>query len=197
MIVLVTGHNGYLMRHLLPHINGCIIHYDGDVRTKKKYSGIDMIIHFASPSDSEDFKDEKKMRETIIEGTKNLLEIAIENDAFFVYASSQAVAEQTDLYGKLKFEAEQIIKANHLKHNILRIPRVYSKDKNKGLIGKLKESLVSDIDKDKIIEFILIEDFIKYTLKHLTKRGISEYFNFHVDYQHKSIKEIEKMFKLN
>ena len=89
MRILVTGFNGYLANELIRNLfRHDIVLYRHDVRDLHMYSDIDMILHFASPSDNEEFNDTHKTSTTIIDGTINMVKIAQTNKCKLVYAST-------------------------------------------------------------------------------------------------------------
>ena len=179
MNTLVTGHSGYLCGSLMKHIPGNIIKYTGDVRSYKQYSDIDTVIHFAGPSDTFDFSDRKKTVTTIVDGTINLLKIAKLNSAKFVFASTMGVYHTAtdDLYGSCKLAMEQYIKNTHNDYIILRIPRVYSKCRSKGLMKKIRRNMIPLHDHNKIIEYITLQEFIDQTKNILYKQNIIHEYN--------------------
>jgi nucleoside-diphosphate-sugar epimerase len=173
--ILVTGGRGYLASNLIKNIShdNNIILFEGDVRHKKKYSDIDLILHFASPSDRVDFLDVARTSSTIIEGTINILNIARANNCRFVFASTLGVCYlDTDcIYTISKLAMEKYITSMYNNYVILRIPRVYSKCRRKGLIKQLRDGTVPHTDYDKHIEYITVDDFVNQTKPILFTHG--------------------------
>jgi nucleoside-diphosphate-sugar epimerase len=194
MRILVTGHQGFLMQSLIPKLEEVneVIYQNGDVRNKKSITEyIDMVIHFASPSDSFEFEDKKKTAQTIIDGTINMLDIAREHNAHFVYASSGAMFSPFENpYGLYKRAMSQYIEDTYDKYTILVIPRVYGVNKTKGLMKKLREDLVPEEDMDTMIEFWDIDDWVEYTLKYMLNQG---YLHYHSG-RKESIKTIKELY---
>lgn len=142
--IIVSGGHGYLLTHVLPYLNNNIIHVS-DVYCYQDFLNVDMVIHFASPSDREDFK-KPYMHKTMIDGTINMVDLAKRNGAHFVFASTMGVHTLENDYCIFKYAMEKYIQKELNSYSILRIPRVYSKDRNKGLIKQIKENSISQID---------------------------------------------------
>ena len=189
--ILVTGESGYLATALIKQLkNNNIISFNGDVREYKAFSNIDMVLHFASPSDGFEFKDKQRTASTIIKGTVNLLEVAKYNDAKFVFASTMGVYRPAidDIYCTCKLAMENYIKSVYNNYIVLRIPRVYSKCRQKGLMRQIKENLIPERDMKKRIEFITLSDFIAQTLSVLDMTNIIHEYSIT---QRKTIQEIK------
>lgn len=186
--IVTTGENGYLLKHLLLEMN---IISSRSFKAKHNYSNIDIILHFASPSDSEGFKDEKRLYDANITLTLELIKLAKLSNAKLVFASTMGVHNPNNLYCNLKFQAEQLIKDNLKDYLIIRIPRVYSKDRNKGLIRDIKENKISSEDYNKEIEFADIQDFKSFFDRIINYRGTIDYSGV---LQKLSIKEIKEKY---
>lgn len=187
MSTVVTGfERGYLGRALLPHLGENIIHY-GDVLRKHQTSeilnDINTVYHFAGPSDDFDFSDSEKTASTIIEGTIRMLKIARKSDARFIFASTMGVynPSMNDVYCTCKLAMENYIRSVYNNYIILRIPRVYSRCRQKGLMRKLRDNLIPDKDMTNQVEFITLKDFVDQTLsvlncvQHLPVEIVHEY----------------------
>lgn len=174
--VLLTGERGYLLNNLLPFLEANFDKIitlkagedisDKDLMNEIKYKNenIDCIIHFASPSDSNDFANKQRTCSTMIDGTINLVDIAVYHNSKFIFASSKAVNEVNHSidndYAKFKMAMECYITSFLDKVLILRIPRVYSKGRNKGLIKKLKDgTFIGDLNQ-KIDEVLFLDSFV-------------------------------------
>lgn len=167
--VLITGSRGYLASSLVKSLS---MKYNveccqQDIRyittSERKY---DTVIHFAGPSDDEDFKDKFKVSTTMINGTMNMLDVASRNNSMFVFASSLGV-EQDDLhkpYIIYKLAMENYIKSVYNNYVILRIPRVYSKCRTKGLMRKLRNDTVPKADMPNIVEYLPLSKFVEQTI---------------------------------
>lgn len=103
------------------------------------------------------------------------LKICQEHKIKFVYASSYAVLYDDDLYSKVKSEHEEYIKANLKNYLILRIPRVYDKSRNAGLLKLLKENKVPGKDMKKEIQYITLPMFLNFIETCSNSKGIVNY----------------------
>jgi len=194
MVNVFTGaEKGFLGSNLKKEINGWNVDY-GDILVDNFYlpSKIDNVFHFAGPSDDFDFADEAKTIQTIINGTINVLNLAKKNNSKFIFASTLGVETPTEnIYCMSKFLIEEYIKNNYDNWIILRIPRVYDRTRNKGLMKKLRLDLVPQKDMTNQIEFLTLFDFIEQTLKVVNERNIVyNYNNLRFD----SIKNIKKLY---
>ena len=72
---------------------------------------------------------------------------------------------------------EEYIKNTYDNYIILRIPRVYDKKRNKGLMKKLKLNLVAEKDMGKKIEYTTLKNFIDQTLLVVNQRNIVYNYN--------------------
>ena len=192
-VVFITGGRGYLaggLYNILCDTENCRIHH-GDVRQSVHYQDISTILHFASPSEHPEFLDRSRTRSTIINGTLNMLELAKQNDAKFVFASTMGVCDvQPDnIYTSCKLKMENYIKSVYNNYIILRIPRVYSKCRKKGLMRRIRDNTVPEADMDRMIEFITLDDFIVQTLPVLPKCNITHEYEIT---QRRSIREIKQ-----
>ena len=59
---------------------------------------------------------------------------------------------------------ENYIKAVHSNSTILRIPRVYSKCRKKGLMKKLRNNEVPEEDMNKVVQYVTLDEFVDQTL---------------------------------
>jgi nucleoside-diphosphate-sugar epimerase len=166
MNILITGARGYLGSSIIEGLSGHdIIEFSGDVRYVKTFEKIDMVYHFAGPSDRCDFKDKYKTTTTIIDGTINMVRLTKEHDATLVFASTMGVHtyDINDMYCSCKRAMEHYIQSNLKKYYILRIPRVYSKCRQKGLMKQLRNDTVPDRDMNKSVQFLPLDLFVNQT----------------------------------
>lgn len=192
MRILVTGFNGYLANELIRNLSRHdIVLYRHDVRDLHMYSDIDMILHFASPSDNEEFNDIHKTSTTIIDGTINMVKIAQANKCKIVYASTMGVYNPllTDTYCICKAAMDNYIRSVYNNYIILRIPRVYSKCRKKGLMKQIKNKSIPESDYNNVIKFISLESFVQQTLPVLTNHNQVLEYDVNMSM---SIREIEQ-----
>lgn len=197
MNILITGARGYLGSSIIDGLsNHNIIEFSGDVRYVKAYEKIDTIYHFAGPSDRCDFKDKYKTATTIIDGTINMVRLAKEHDAALVFASTMGVHtyDVHDMYCSCKRAMEHYIESILTKYHILRIPRVYSKSRKKGLMRQLRYKSVRPQDMNNVVQFLPLNSFVKQTHEIVDSGlyGIHEYTGLVSD----TIKGIQKRYEL-
>ena len=171
--VLITGERGFLLRNCKFLFKDCNVQY---YKPNTKYYDIDTIVHFASPSDTFEFKDKLKLSKSMIDLTIELIKLAQELDAKFIFASSMAAEYLDNDYGINKKAMEQYIESYLSDYLILRIPRVYGIDKDKGLMKKIRLNEISEFDlKNQTVEYIDIEDFKMWFTNVINKTGIQKY----------------------
>ena len=193
--ILITGHDGFLIGGLSEYLHNKYNVYklDCDVRDDitSVYNNIQIVIHFASPSDDIEFKDKNKTVTTIVDGTINLLNLASKLNAKFVFASTLGVTvhDPDNIYTTTKLAMEHYIVNTYNNYVILRIPRVYDKTRKKGLMRKIRNNLISDSDMNKTVDYITLDCFVEQT-KHALSLCNSIY-NYNITYN-KTIKDIKK-----
>ena len=133
-INMFTGaEKGFLASNIKKRIKG--VNYDyGDVLLYKEYNHINKIFHFAGPSDDFDFNNSKKVVDVIVNGTINMLQLAKQTNAKFIFASTKGVETPNNVYCYSKLLMEKYIQDNYNNWIILRIPRVYDKTRKKGVM---------------------------------------------------------------
>ena len=194
--ILVTGERGYLASGLINRLEeyNTIIPYGFDVREYYVYHEVNpptMILHFGSPSDVLEFQDSDKTSSTIIQGTINMIRLCRKSNTKIVFASTMGVYDSSmdNVYTTSKLAMENYIKSVYNNYIILRIPRVYSKCREKGLMRQIRDNTISVEDMDKEIEYITLQDFVDQTLPILIQTNIThEYKITHK----KSIREIKQ-----
>lgn len=137
---------------------------------------------YYTPIDCKTFSDFRKFI-----GSTILLALMTISNRRIVYYSSEAVTEEKGLYSFFKKIHERLLRKSDL---ILRIPRVYSKDRNKGLIKILKDKKYKG-SKNTKIKYITDSDFRDFYLRNLDKEGIVKYDS---TYRVNTVKEIEELF---
>lgn len=185
---------GYLSRSIVSEISSTvnITYYPNDIRTITPIGDqIDTIMHFASPSDVYDFNDKEKVVTTIVDGTINMINIAKEHHAKLIFASTMGVyeGELSDIYTTSKLAMENYIKSVYNNYIILRIPRVYSKCRKKGLMRQIRDNTIPAGDMDNIISYITLQDFVDQTLPILRHTNITHEYEIK---HKKSIREIKQ-----
>ena len=171
--VLITGERGFLLRNCKFLFKDCNVQY---YKPNTQYYDIDTIVHFASPSDTFEFKDKLKLSKSMIDLSIDLIKLAQELDAKFIFASSMAAEYLDNDYGINKKAMEQYIESYLSDYLILRIPRVYGVDKDKGLMKKIRLNEISKFDlKNQTVEYIDIEDFKMWFTNVINKSGIQKY----------------------
>jgi nucleoside-diphosphate-sugar epimerase len=176
--ILVSGYSGFLLSNLIPffHNSNSIIFFDSN--SNYDLIDIDIIVHFASPSDDFDFSNRKRTAFSMIDDSLFLCNLALSKNAKFIFASSLAVNSISNSYSIYKLAIETYIKDIGLEYIILRIPRVYDKTRKKGLMKKLSLGLVPLSDMNNIISFISLDSFIIQTLFALNSCSFSFIFNY-------------------
>tara|TARA_R110000787_G_C13211833_1_gene425231 strand:+ start:113 stop:682 length:570 start_codon:yes stop_codon:yes gene_type:complete len=169
---MFTGaEKGFLASNIKKRIKG--VNYDyGDVLLYKEYNHINKIFHFAGPSDDFDFNNSKKVVDVIVNGTINMLQLAKQTNAKFIFASTKGVETPNNVYCYSKLLMEKYIQDNYNNWIILRIPRVYDKTRKKGLMKKIRLNLIPQDHMDRKIEFLTLDQFIQQTLKVDNQRNI-------------------------
>jgi nucleoside-diphosphate-sugar epimerase len=188
--IFTGAERGFLASNLKKHIKGANINY-GNVLLSKQYDNIDKIFHFAGPSDDFDFEDSETVVDVIVNGTINMLQLAKQTNAKFIFASTKGVETPNNVYCYSKLLMEKYIQNNYDNYIILRIPRVYDKTRKKGLMKKLRLNLVPEKDMNNQIEFLTLNNFIEQTLKVVNSENIVyNYKDLHCD----TIANIKKLY---
>lgn len=104
-----------------------------------------------------------------------------------VYYSSGAVEVEDSWYAFFKKLHERMLRKSDL---ILRIPHVYSSDRDKGLIKVLKDGTFKG-DKDITLEYITDDEFREFFIRNVDKEGI---VNYDGEYHKDTIFDIERKF---
>ena len=184
--VLTTGSSGFLLRNTLPDYDWEIIPYEYGTN----YNNIDLIVHFGGPSDALDFQNKIGMAISMINVTLKLVTESLHNDCKMIYASSLGAVFLENEYDIYKRSMEQYIETMVSDHLILRIPRVYGSDRDKGLMRQIRECKIKDEDWGKPIQYIEIEDFKVWFSEILNKNGIKCYNKMMWNRTIKQIKEL-------
>ena len=175
--VFVFGENSWLFNNI-----------SNNFKIVNEYDHIDMVVHFASPSDWEGFSDKPRLAETL-EITIKAVKMALQNKCKLIFASSEAVNYMDNEYAVYKKASEQYIQAFLDDYLILRIPRVYGSTRQKGLMKKIRANDIKDYIAT--VEYIDIKDFIEWFGSCLGKTGIQTY---NKKYRVNSIQEIKDIY---
>lgn len=174
MKILITGSSGYLGQAIIKKLEEMGTEYlifDMPLNTSlskliPKYAdtGITHIYHLASPSTSEDFVIGKiEMYKTIVKGTMNMIEFSNSLNAQLVYFSTEGILQDLKVandYCKFKKIATDMVQYICNDFKILIVPRVYSADRKKGVIAKLRDGKVPAEDMNKEVQYMELYRFI-------------------------------------
>ncbi len=180
-MIFITGANGYLGEHIINSFPyETFIKFDERLNISldelvELYGRFDIthVYHLASPTTEEDFKksDKHSLYSDIVKGTTLMIEFCNLMDAELVYFSTEGIIEPKNLYSKFKKITTELIPLISNYYKILIIPRVYSHDRKKGLIAKLKSKYEFNEDElNKKIEYISLESFL-YQFNDFIRRG--------------------------
>lgn len=153
-MILTVGSSGYLLSNILSTIRE-------ETVDLKDYRGqhIDKIFYFGTPID-----DSKQNVDRLLDFTAfdKCIKIAKKQNATFVYASSLAVEKDFSLYSNIKKQHELKIINEVFKYRIYRIPRVYSRSRNAGLIKALRDNIVPENDMHNKVQYITLLEFLNW-----------------------------------
>lgn len=92
-----------------------------------------------------------------------------------IYASSYAVMYDDNLYAKVKSEHEEYIRVNLKNYLILRLPRIYDKTRNAGLMKLLRENKVPKKDMQKEVTYCTLNMFLDFIENVKSSKGVVNY----------------------
>ena len=166
MKVLVTGVNGQLGYELVKELNNkgytdilAVDKDEMDITNKDMVNNViknyhpDVIFHCAAWTAVDKAEDEKEACYNVnVNGTKYISEAAKEIDAKLIYISTDYVFDGTkeglyeiddevnpkSVYGETKYEGEELVRQNNLKHFIVRISWVFGINGNNFIKTMLK-----------------------------------------------------------
>ena len=157
----INGHRGFIGKALIKLLKEKNIPYIElpRVLTENDLKGITKILFLSSPSDNNDFKNRYNTSISMMDDYIKNVNMLRNTNIFGIFGSSLAV-EDTNKYSNdytiFKIAIERYIASQLEFWGILRIPRVYGKNREKGLMQTLKYNYIDD---GSTIEFIDIEDF--------------------------------------
>lgn len=171
--ILITGINGYVAKIF----DTVLLNTDHVVTTTslrgteleeylyEKGKNIDILIHCGMPSSNDTYSD-KELHEGIILQTDRLAAICRREKIYLIFPSSHVVdygdGEINNNYKQCHIEASRLIArtgtSGGLKYSIIKLPRIYSSERKKGLINSLRENKVPESDMCKAISYTDKED---------------------------------------
>ena len=210
MKIGINGHSGFIGSNLIKKLEAdnkdieiVLLPRLFSVEDVDKISSLDKIIFLSSPSDYEDFGNIEETANSMMNNyIFNLLVIKEHNpNIHIIYASSEAVEDKLIMteqssYAIFKIAIERYIAATMINWSIVRIPRVYGKERNKGLMKKIKRG--DELTSNKLISFKDIDKFIEefssdiLYLKEVDKRN-RNFFSYNCEYK-KDIDGIKEMY---
>ena len=210
MKIGINGHSGFIGSNLIKKwetdnkdIEIVLLPRLFSVEDVDKLSGLDKIIFLSSPSDYEDFGNIEETANSMMNNyIFNLLVIKEHNpNIHIIYASSEAVEDKLIMteqssYAIFKIAIERYIAATMNNWSIVRIPRVYGKERNKGLMKKIKRG--DELTSNKLISFKDIDKFIEefssdiLYLREVDKRN-RNFLSYNCEYK-KDIDGIKEMY---
>ena len=178
-MIITYGEKGYLLSNILKSIN---------IKCIDK----NLLFFFSTPIDIKNDNDLNKYK-----NSQNLLNDAInlckKYKLKMIYASTEAVLYESSLYKEYKLQDEKNIITNLEDFVIFRIPRVYSHDRNKGLIQNLRDKKIPLDDFSKQVEYITLNEFLIWFDKHYKDNGI---INYNLSKHKNTIGQIKQIFML-
>ena len=209
MVILVTGSSGFIGNSLIPKLKK--IGYDvigldrkpgentdliQDISKKFKINKpIETIIHLAARLEHERCS-KKEFFSTNVDGTKNLLNIAEENNSYFIHTSTTAVfgsppcpiKETTSIctngyYAESKWQSEKLFKDTNIKYTIIRSTAILGEERlgiYEIIFKKLFENLTIPIlgDGKNKISFVNVDDINDFIIHLIKNPSYSKTINF-------------------
>ena len=204
----INGHSGFIGGHLVKKLNEQGFNNINDIKllprvfTKSDLLCIDKIVFLSSPSDYEDFENRFETANSMLSNyVYNLLLINNVNpDIHIIFASSEAVEDNLKLneqsnYAIFKMAIERFISSTMKNWTIVRVPRVYGKDREKGLMKKIKKGM--ELTSHKKILFKDIETFTNEFTQDVLDCGVARHNHSFLSYEcehKKNIDEIKKLY---
>ena len=209
MVILVTGSSGFIGNSLIPKLKKIgydvvgLDHKPGkntdmiqDISKKFKINKpVETIIHLAGRLEHERCS-KQEFFSANVDGTKNLLNVAEENNSYFIYTSSTAVfgsppcpiKETTSIrtngyYAESKWQSEKLFKDTNVKYTIIRPTVVIGKERLgifEIIFKKLFENLTIPIlgDGKNKISFVNVDDINDFIIHLIKNPSYSKTINF-------------------
>lgn len=193
----INGHRGFIGKALIKLLKEKNISYIElpRVLTENDLKGITKILFLSSPSDNNDFKNRYNTSISMMDDYIKNVNMLRNTNIFCIFGSSLAV-EDTNKYSNdytiFKIAIERYIASQLEFWGILRIPRVYGKNREKGLMQTLKYNYIDD---GSTIEFIDIEDFtpnLLFVIENINNHNI---INFETN-KKMNLREIKNYYNL-
>lgn len=179
-MLAINGYSGFIGSALIKALDELGIEYKLFGRRlfcAAELEGVTKILFLSGPSDVDGFKDKVQTATSMvndyifnIDYIKNVCRTYNRDLPEIIFGSSIAASEINELedehvqYGVYKAMMENYIKAHFENYRIIRIPRVYGKDRKNGLMKFLRERPLESFHNKKI-NFIDIDDFISILIK--------------------------------
>lgn len=138
MKIFISGHRGFIGRHLNEHLNkehevfGADLK-DGldvaDITNLDSFRGVDVVIHLAAHL--------KYPKKNTIEACHGIMEFCKREKAHLIYASSAAVYNPTSMYAVHKLYGETLFREGLSEWTVLRLFNVYGPG-GQGIVDKIK-----------------------------------------------------------
>ena len=193
----INGHRGFIGKALIKLLKEKNISYIElpRVLTENDLKGITKILFLSSPSDNNDFKNRYNTSISMMDDYIKNVNMLRNTNIFCIFGSSLAV-EDTNKYSNdytiFKIAIERYIASQLEFWGILRIPRVYGKNREKGLMQTLKYNYIDD---GSTIEFIDIEDFTPNLLFAIENINNHNIINFETN-KKMNLREIKNYYNL-
>lgn len=193
----INGHRGFIGKALIKLLKEKNIPYIElpRVLTENDLKGITKILFLSSPSDNNDFKNRYNTSISMMGDYIKNVNMLRNTNIFCIFGSSLAV-EDTNKYSNdytiFKIAIERYIASQLEFWGILRIPRVYGKNREKGLMQTLKYNYIDD---GSTIEFIDIEDFTPNLLFAIENINNHNIINFETNNK-MNLREIKNYYNL-
>jgi len=169
--ILITGDKGYLGMHIqhmiaqkFDDINIITLteRIEDDFSIFDNIEQLDCIIHLAAIANTFDKYTDDEIKKDI-DRNKLIIRLGLKHNIPIIYASSEVILDDNDnsVYKYVKKHCINDYNTLCDKSIIMHIPRVYSADREQGLIPKLLKNKIPEKDLNKEIEFIDIKDFLK------------------------------------